>query len=344
MTAFDPAMNRQWRLARRPVGDISDGDLELRIDPRPTPGPGEVLLRTLYLSLDPTNRIWMSDQVQYMPPVEIGAVMRGGNLAVVEQSNDPALPVGALCMGTLDGWQDYQVAPAGMVRMLPRIPGFPVTGWLSVAGLTGVTAWFGIMDIGKPRPGETVVISAAAGGVGSIAGQIAKIEGARVVGIAGGPEKCRRVVEEYGFDACIDYKTEDVGARLDALCPDGIDVNFENVGGAIMDAVMARMNNFSRMALCGMISSYNDTGAPQGPAMFPRILMRRITVRGFIVSDYLGQWAEAAGKLAGLAMEGKIRFRDHVVDGLENAPNTVKMLFSGANDGKLLVRVSPDPG
>jgi NADPH-dependent curcumin reductase CurA len=334
--------NRQWRLRRRPEGEISDGDLELVESPVPALADGEVLVRTLYLSLDPTNRIWMSDMDQYMPPVEIGEVMRGGTLGVVEETRDPNVPKGAFVM-PFSGWQDYTVTPGAMVRPLPQIPGLPLTAFMSVAGATGLTAYFGLLDIGQPKPGETVVVSAAAGAVGSIVGQIAKLRGARVVGIAGGPAKCRWIVDDLGFDAAIDYKSEDVGAALDRHCPNGIDVNFENVGGEIMDAVLARMNNFSRMPLCGLISTYNASGERKGPSNFQQILMKRITVRGFIVIDYMPRFAEASVELATWVLQGKLKYKVHVEQGLENAVRAVGRLFTGDHDGKLLVQVSPEP-
>lgn len=334
-------MNRQWVLKRRPEGDIKDGDLELVTRPVPDLAEGEVLVRNVYLSLDPTNRIWMSDMDQYMPPVEIGAVMRGGTIGVVEESRDANLPVGARVIPGLGGWQDYTIAAAGAVNRVPDA--IPLPAMMSGLGATGVTAYFGLLDIGKPQPGETVVVSAAAGAVGSIVGQIAKIKGARAIGIAGSAEKCRWIVDDLGFDGAINYKTEDVGAALDRLCPNGIDVNFENVGGQIMDAVMARMNNFSRMPLCGLISSYNAKTPPPGPAHFQQILMKRITVRGFIVIDYLPRFGEAVAELAQWWMAGKLKFKTHIEQGLENAPSTVKKLFSGDHDGKLLIQISPDP-
>lgn len=334
--------NRQWRLKRRPVGEIRDGDLELVETPVGDLPDGHVLVRTIYLSLDPTNRIWMSDMDQYMPPVGIGEVMRGGTLGVVEESRDPAVPVGAVVM-PFTGWQDYSVVPGASVSPLPRIPGLPLPAFMSVAGATGLTAYFGLLDIGDPKPGETVVVSAAAGAVGSIVGQIAKLKGARAVGIAGGPDKCRWLRDALGFDAAIDYKNEDVGAALDRHCSNGIDVNFENVGGAIMEAVLARMNNFSRMPLCGLISTYNSTGALQGPANFQQILMKRIRVQGFIVIDYFPRFAEGSMQLAQWVLEGKLKYRVHIEQGLENAPRTVGKLFTGAHDGKLLVQVSPEP-
>ncbi|MDP3870578.1 NADP-dependent oxidoreductase [Phenylobacterium sp.] len=335
--------NRQWILRRRPTGEIGPDDLELVETQTPELKDGEVLVRTTYLSLDPTNRIWMSDQDQYLPPVEIGDVMRGGVIGVVEQSRSRDLQVGQIVNPGLGGWQDYTVLPAAMARPSLQIPGVPMTAYMSVLGATGLTAWFGLMDIGKPQPGETVVVSAAAGAVGSIVGQLAKLKGCRVVGIAGSPEKCRWLTEELGFDAAIDYRNEDVGAALDRHCPNGIDVNFENVGGEIMDAVIGRMNNFSRMALCGMISTYTIDGQIPGPKDFARVLMRRILIKGFIVIDYLPRAAEAMAELIPLVASGQLKWKTHTVDGLENAAEAVKLLFTGAHDGKLLVRISPEP-
>ena len=335
-------INRQWILKRRPSGDIVDGDLAFVENPVPAVPDGHVLVRNIYLSLDPTNRIWMSDMDQYMPPVEIGSVMRGGTLGVVEESRDASLPVGSIVM-PFDGWQDYVVSPAAALRAMPRVPGLPLTAFMSAAGATGLTAYFGLLDIGQPKPGETVVVSAAAGAVGSIVGQIAKLKGCRVVGIAGGADKCRWIREELGFDAAIDYKSEDVGAALDRHCPNGIDVNFENVGGEIMDAVLARMNNFSRMPLCGLISTYNDTGARKGPSNFQQILMKRINVKGFIVIDYMARFAEASQELAMWVLTGKLKYKVHIEQGLENATSAVRLLFSGKHDGKLLVQISPEP-
>lgn len=334
--------NRQWVLRRRPQGAIREGDLELISKPTPALQDGFVLVRTIYLSLDPTNRIWMSDMDQYMPPVELGEVMRGGSLGVVEESRDPNVPVGSV-VSPFAGWSDYSLVPGAAVRPMPRLPGLPLTAFMSAAGATGLTAYFGMLDIGQPKAGETVVVSAAAGAVGSIAGQIAKQQGARVVGIAGGSAKCRWLVDDLGFDAAIDYKSEDVGVALDRHCPKGIDVNFENVGGAIMDAVLARMNDFSRMPLCGLISTYNDEGAPKGPSNFQQILMKRILVKGFIVIDYLPRFAEGAMQLAGWVLQGKLKYKVHVEQGLENAVAALPRLFSGNHDGKLLVQVSPEP-
>lgn len=335
--------NAQWILRRRPVGNIQPGDLELIERPTPALRDGQVLIRTVYLSLDPTNRIWMSDQDQYLPPVEIGDVMRGGGIGVVEESRSERWAPGAIVNTGLGGWERYTVADAAAISAVPTIPGMPLTAFMSVLGGTGLTAYFGLTDIGKPKPGETLVVSAAAGAVGSVVGQIGKLMGCRVIGIAGGPEKCRWLVDDLGFDGAVDYKTEDVGVALDRLCPDGIDIDFENVGGEVMDAVVSRMNLFSRMALCGMISTYNLEGPVPGPADFARVLMRRILIKGFIVIDYLPRAAEAFARLAPWVASGEIKWKAHVVDGLENAADAVQRLFTGDHDGKLLIKVSAEP-
>ena len=335
--------NQRWVLKRRPEGAIKPGDLELITEPVPDLAEDQVLVRTVYLSLDPTNRIWMSDRDQYMPPVRIGDTMRGGAIGVVERSRSERFKQGDLVNPGLGGWSTYSVANGATLNPVPAIPGVPLSAFMSVLGATGLTAWFGIDDIGKPKPGETVVVSAAAGAVGSIAGQIARLRGARVIGIAGGKAKCDWLTGELGFDGAIDYRAEDVGAALDRLCPDGIDVDFENVGGSIMDAVFSRMNDFGRMALCGMISTYNDDGPVAGPADFSRILMHKLLIKGFIVTDYLSRAGEAFAELAPWVMSGQLKWKVHIEDGLENAIDAVGLLFSGQHDGKLLVRVSPEP-
>lgn len=335
-------INRQWVLRRRPEGEVGPDDLELVETLTPELNDGEVLIRSLYLSLDPTNRIWMSDQVQYLPPVKIGDVMRGGVIGVVERSRAASLPEGTIVNPGLGGWQDYIVASEGVARRVPHLSGVPLTAHMSVLGATGMTAYFGLMDIGKPQPGETVVVSAAAGAVGSIVGQLAKLKGCRVIGIAGGPEKCRWLTQDLGFDGAIDYKSQDVAAELARLAPNGVDINFENVGGKVMDAVISQMNTFSRMPLCGMISTYNSETAP-GPSDFGRVLMHRILIKGFIVIDYLPRAAEALAELAPLVASHQLKWKAHVVDGLENALDAMGRLFTGDHDGKLLVRVSPEP-
>ena len=332
--------NRQWRLRRRPIGDIQPGDLEFVESPKPVAGPGQMLVRTIYLSLDPTHRIWMSDREQYMAPVELGDVMRGGVVGVVEQSNHPGFRVGEFVRPATGGWQDYVVADTA--QRLRVDDTLPLLAHMGVMGSTGATAYFGLLDIGKPQPGETVVVSAAAGAVGSIAGQIAKLKGCRVVGIAGSQQKCRWVVDELGFDACIDYKAENVGEALRRECPKGIDIDFENVGGEILDAVLARIAMNARIVLCGLISSYNASGPVPGPYQFSMILMRRALVKGFIVSDYAARMKEFYVDMSQWLDQGRIKWRTDVVDGLENAATAVNRLFTGANTGKLVVRVGPE--
>jgi len=336
-------VNRQWVLRRRPDEAISEGDLDLVERPLPMLTDGEVLCRNIYLSLDPTHRIWMSDREQYLPPVGLGQPMRGGVISEVIDSRSTAFRPGDIVKPASGAWEDYTIAPEKLLRPLQDLGGAPLTAWMSVLGSTGLTAYFGLMDIGQPKPGETVVVSAAAGAVGSIVAQLAKMQGCRVVGIAGGPDKCAWLRDDLKLDGVIDYRNEDVGAALDRLCPDGVDINFENVGGPIMDAVFSRMNDFGRMPLCGMISTYNNDGPTPGPTDFSRILMRRLTVKGFIVIDYFPRAAEALGVLTPLVRDGRLKWKTHVVQGLENAASSLDLLFSGGNDGKLLVQVGPEP-
>lgn len=329
-----------WKLIRRPVGDIADGDLALTPEALPDLADGQFLLRIRYLSLDPTNRIWMSDQEQYMPPVEIGAAMRGGVAGVVVASRKDGVAEGDV-FGGLGEWTDHMVSDGTGLARLPSIPGIDLAQAFGTLGLVGPTAYFGLLDIGQPIPGETLVVSAAAGGVGQIVGQIGKIKGCRVIGIAGGPDKCAYVVDQLGFDACIDYKNTDVGAELDRLAPGGVDINFEQVGGTIMSAVLARMKLFGRVPLCGMISSYNDTVAHEPPGIWTMMLMRRLTVRGFIVTDFAPRFGEAARELAGWMLAGKLKTRQDIRPGLENALTSVRDLYTGGNFGKLLIEVTP---
>ncbi len=338
--------NRQWRLKRRPVGEIKPGDLELSDTPKPVPGVGQMLVRNVYLSLDPTNRIWMSDMEQYMPPVAIGDVMRGGTLGVVEQSNADGFAPGDIVMPGMGGWQDYTIASGSgpmPARKLPKIPGLPLSSFMSALGATGATAYFGLLDLGQPKAGETVVVSAAAVAVGQIVGQIAKIKGCRVVGLAGSDEKCAHVVKDFGFDACINYKRGDLVQALKRECPNGIDIDFENAGGEILDAVLANINLKARIVLCGLISQYNADGPVPGPYNFTNVLMKRARIEGFIILDYLPRFGEFAMQMAQWMMEGKIKDRVDIHDGLENAVTTLGQLFTGGNTGKLLVRVSAEP-
>ncbi|MEM1105351.1 MAG: NADP-dependent oxidoreductase [Pseudomonadota bacterium] len=339
MTEF----NKVWVLRRRPVGDVAEGDLEL-IERMMNPlQDGQVRIKTVYLSLDPTNRIWMSDMDAYMPPVGLGEGMRGGSIGVVTESRFAGVETGAVVNTGLAEWATYNTLPGAAVTVLPSLPGVDLKAFMGPLGATGMTAYFGLLDIGKPQAGETVVVSAAAGAVGSMVGQIAKIHGCRVVGIAGSDEKCRWLTETAGFDGAINYRNGTVGADLERLCPDGIDINFENVGGEIMDEVIARLNDFSRMPLCGLISTYNATDGVPGPFNFSNLLMRRTLVKGFIVIDYLDRFPEGIQAMAGWLMAGKLHFETDVVDGLEHAPGALERLFSGKNLGKLVVQVSPPP-
>ncbi|WP_077034903.1 NADP-dependent oxidoreductase [Pelomonas sp. KK5] len=333
----------RWQLRRRPTGAIAHDDLELVEYASGALAPEHVRVRNIYLSLDPTQRIWMSEREQYLPPIAIGQAMRGTTLGEVVESRSERFKAGDLVLVGLAGWETVSDVPAQAVARVRRQPGVPLTAAMSVLGNTGLTAWAGMVKVGQVKAGDTVVVSAAAGAVGSVAGQIAKLRGARVVGIAGGEAKCRWLTGELGFDASIDYRNEDVGAALDRHCPNGIDLDFENVGGDIMNAVFERMNTFGRMVLCGLISGYQSEGPVAGPANFERILMQRLRIEGFIVIDHLPHAKEAFGELGAWVQQGRLHWRDHVVPGLENAVDAMQLLFSGRNEGKLLVGVSPEP-
>jgi NADPH-dependent curcumin reductase CurA len=335
-----PDRNRRFLLRERPTGRIGPNTFELSEETVPEIKDGEALVRVDWISLDPTNRTWINDTPTYLPPVGIGEVMRAGGLGHVVGSKNPHYSVGQIVQG-LVGWQEYLVVSDTM----PLFPvdvaeGVSPSAYLGALGTTGLTAWLGIRDIGKPKPGETVVVSAAAGAVGSVAGQLAKADGARVVGIAGGPEKCRLLTEELGFDAAVDYRADDWFKQLRAATPNGIDVDFENVGGIIMDAVFARLNIGARVALCGLISGYNETDPQPGPRAFGNLLIQRATVQGFIVLDHLGRSAEAAAEIAGLIAADKLTPLETVVEGFEQLPTAINMLFDGKNVGKLVVKTS----
>jgi NADPH-dependent curcumin reductase len=335
-------INRQWRLAARPIGLIKESDFEWREEPVPTPGKGQILVRNIYLSLDPTNRLWTSERESYMPPVGIGEVMRGGTIGVVERSNNDAFPEGVLVQGFLE-WQDYSITDGTGLITLPNDPSIPLTAHFGLFGHIGLTAYFGLLNIGKPRAGETLVVSGAAGAVGSLVGQIGKIKGCRVVGTAGSEEKCRWIKDELGLDAAINYKKEPVLESLKGHCPDGIDVYFENVGGEMLEAVLSLINLKARIALCGMISQYNATSPVPGPCNLVNLIIKRALIEGFLVLDYMDRANEAIEDLSKWFAEGKLQYRVDVVQGLEHAPSGVNKLFDGSNKGKLIVKVSDEP-
>jgi NADPH-dependent curcumin reductase CurA len=333
--------NRQLRLARRPDGMVDEHTFELAEEPLRGLADGEFLVRVAYLSIDPTNRVWIRAEPSYLPPVGIGEVMRGGGAGAVVESRNDAYPVGTGVLGLL-GWQEYAICGRDVTaNAVP--PGVPLQHMMSVYGATGVTAYFGMLDVADPKEGETVVVSGAAGATGSVAGQIAKIRGGRVIGIAGTDEKCRWLTDELGFDAAINYKTDDIGVRLDQLCPDGVDVFFDNVGGATLDTLLRHLALGARIALCGAISTYNAAETPPPIHWYVNLVVQRARMQGFLVLDYLDRFPEAVRALVQWVSEGRIQWRDHVVEGLEQAPRALNMLFRGENTGKLMVRVGPDP-
>ena len=335
-------MNHQWRIAARPEGRAKESDFEWAEEAESPIEEGDIRVRIVYLSIDPTNRFWMEPADGYLPALPLGSVMRGITLGVVEETRNPAFAPGDIVQG-LGGWQEsYKGPPAGWTK-LPRIPGLPLTAYFGALGHIGFTAYFGLMDIGQPKPGETLVVSAAAGAVGSLAGHMGKIAGCRVVGIAGSDEKCQWITRDLGFDEAINYRTEKIAKGLARTCPKGIDIDFENVGGEIMDAVIARLNLNARIALCGLISQYNATAPVPGPYNFNLLLTKRVRLQGFIILDYAARFQEAAAQIVPWLMAGKLKYRIDAVDGLRNAPVALNKLFDGTNEGKLLVKVSEEP-
>jgi NADPH-dependent curcumin reductase CurA len=333
-------VNHQWRLAARPVGTVKRSDWNFTEEPVAAPADGQVLVKTLYLSLDPAMRGWMNEGKSYIPPVGIGEVMRAGAIGKVIESRDPGFKAGDFVNGTI-GVQEYALATAKQItRVDPRLAPLPV--YLSTLGMPGFTAYFGLLDIGKPEAGQTVVVSGAAGAVGTVVGQIAKIKGSRAVGIAGGAEKCRYLTDQLGFDAAIDYKNSDVKATLREACPNGIDVYFDNVGGDILDIALTRLARHARVVICGAISQYNNTTPVKGPANYLSLLVNRASMTGMVVFDYAKRYPEAVREMAGWIAEGKLQSREHVVEGLEKFPETLSMLFSGENMGKLVLKVASE--
>lgn len=345
MSPITSLANHQVRLAARPTGLPTRADWRFSTEPVTEPGPGGVLIKTLYLSLDPAMRGWMNEGKSYIAPVEINAVMRAGGIGQVLASNNPAFAVGDYVNAGLDV-QEYclipeaQIKRSGMFKIDTRL-GTP-TQWLNVLGMPGMTGYFGLMDVGQPKAGETVVVSGAAGAVGQTVGQIAKLKGCRVVGIAGGQAKCDWVVNELGFDACIDYKAGDVKAGLKEHCPKGVDIYFDNVGGDILDAVLTRISRGARIIICGAISQYNNTAPVKGPANYLSLLVNRARMEGIVVFDYADRYPQAIAEMAGYLKDGRMKSKEDVVFGLDTFPETLLKLFNGENFGKLVLQVAKE--
>jgi NADPH-dependent curcumin reductase CurA len=343
MQTLSDLKNHQIRLASRPVGLPTRDNWSHTVEPVASPPDGGVLVKTLYLSLDPAMRGWMNDVKSYIPPVGIGEVMRAGGIGVVVESKNPAFAAGDHVSASL-GVQAYCTIPAdqfkrsALFKIDTRL-GSP-TQWLNVLGMPGMTGYFGLMDVGQPKPGETVVVSGAAGAVGQTVGQMAKIKGCRAVGIAGGQAKCDWVVNELGFDACIDYKAGSVRDGLKAHCPDGVDVYFDNVGGEILDHVLARINRKARIIICGAISQYNNTAPVQGPKNYLSLLVNRARMEGIVVFDYADRYHLAVAEMAGYLKDGRMKSKEDIVRGLDTFPETLLKLFNGENFGKLVLQVA----
>jgi hypothetical protein len=332
-------INHQWRLAARPVGVLKATDFMWTEEAVPPLAEGQIRVRNLYLSLDPASRIWVTEMPSYLPPVGLGEVMRGLTVGVVEESTHPKFNVGDHVQGAM-GWQEIYVGDGRGIQVLPHNPGIPLTAYLGLFGIPGMTAYFGLLDIGQPKEGETLVVTAAAGSVGSLAGQIGKIKGCRVVGIAGSDEKCRWIVDALGFDAAINYKTENVPERLQTLCPNGIDIDFENVGGKLLGDILGLINLRARIVLCGLIADYNNPETALGPHNFARLVIQRARVEGYVVLDYYPRAQEANTALAQWLLEGKLKYKIDEVAGLENAPTALNKLFAGTNTGKLVIKLA----
>ena len=334
-------MNAQWRLAARPVGLPKQSDWEYVEEPASEPSDGQFSVELAYLSLDPAMRGWMNEVRSYVPPVGIGEVMRAGGIGRVVQSSHPDYAAGDLVSGVF-GVQRYAISDGTGVTLVDTTMA-PAPVHLGALGMTGLTAYFGLLDIGRPEPGQTVVVSGAAGAVGSVAGQVARIKGCRVVGIAGGPEKCEWLTEELGFDGAVDYKAGDVRAQLREHTPDGVDVYFDNVGGDILDEVLRRLARGARVVICGAISQYNAEQPPKGPANYMQLLVMRASMTGFLVFDFARRYREGIAQLAEWLQSGKLVSREDVVKGgLEEFPEVFLMLFRGENTGKLILQLTED--
>ena len=341
-----PTTNRRVLLKRRPAGEPAPTDFEIAEAPLPKPGDGEILVRTIWLSLDPYMRGRMNDVKSYSAPVELGGVMPAGTVGEVLESRHPGFGPGDFVL-TYGGWQTHHVAraggsvgPFGPLKLDPATA--PISTALGVLGMPGMTAYVGLYDIGQPKPGETVVVSAAAGAVGSAVGQLAKLRGCRAVGVAGSAEKCEYVVKELGFDACVSHRSPDLPAALRDVCPKGIDVYFDNVGGDVLKAVLRLVNPFARIPLCGLVSQYNAVEPPPGPNLGP-VLVNRVTIRGFLVSDHAERLPRVLAECGRWVREGRLKYREEIVEGLDNAPRAFIGLLRGENLGKLVVKVGEDP-
>ncbi|MFC3492942.1 NADP-dependent oxidoreductase [Glycomyces rhizosphaerae] len=343
MTTSPSPVNRQWILTSRPEGLVDESCFELRTSPVPEPGPGEALVRVVWLAFDPTQRGWLNDGDNYIDPVPLGEVMRSSGVGQVVASNNPQLAVGDWVAGMV-GWQDFAIAGDTGLFGLNRVPdGIDPKAMLGIFGATGLTAYFGMVDIGRPREGDTVFVTGAAGATGSIAGQIARLLGCRVIGAAGGPEKCKWAIETAGFDACIDYRTEDLEARLRELAPNGLDVVFDGVGGTILDAALANLAERARVVVVGGIASgYGPGEPPPGPRNYLQLGIKRARMEGFIFLDYLERFPEAFGRLGEWVGTGRLVYAEDVREGLEQAPAVLRGLFEGRNLGKQLLRIAAE--
>ncbi|PWR17776.1 NADP-dependent oxidoreductase [Zavarzinia compransoris] len=343
LNAGDRPVSRFWRLDKRPRTAIENDDLSLQSAAVAPLAEGQVLMRSVYLSLDATNRLWMEDiEELYMPPVALGTPMLGFVLAEVAESRNPGFRPGQLAMG-LGHWADYVVTDGAGWTILDRPDGIPLALAFGVLAIAGPTAWVGLLDIGRPRPGATVVVSAAAGAAGACAAQIARLKGCRVIGIAGGVEKCAWLREEAGLDAVIDYKAEDVAAALRRLAPAGIDLLYENVGGDILDASLANMALGGTVVCCGLISTYNGDLRGSGPRMFHNVIMKRLRIEGFVILDHMDRYPAAWAELIPWLREGRLKFRLDIADGLDNAVAALRSMYDGGNKGKLMVRIGAEP-
>jgi NADPH-dependent curcumin reductase CurA len=331
--------NRHIVLAERPAGMVDSATTRLEEGPRPVPGPGEALVQVRYLSMDPTIRTWMDDAPGYLPAIALGETVRGAGVGEVVESKSDRYAPGDLVVG-LTGWQDFVIADEGAAAMQVVPTGIDPPLVLSVLGVTGMTAYFGMTDVGRVTDGDTVVVSGAAGATGSVAGQIARIKGAgTVVGIAGTPEKCAWIVDELGFDAAVNYRTDDVAASLRALCPEGIDLYYDNVGGEILDICLAQLAMRGRVVMCGAISIYNEKDRPSGPRNIFNLIIKRARMEGFLVLDYLDRFLEAQIDMVEWLADGRVKHAEHIVDGLEAAPEALNLLFTGGNTGKVIVKL-----